>query len=108
LQQVERLEVFDPSAVEWAGDDEVVQYRGSLLPLVRLRQTEAANGPLLHVVVCSEHGRNVGVVVERILDAVEEEGAPAAGQGNLARAAVVQQRVTDLLGLAAVLDGVPG
>jgi two-component system chemotaxis sensor kinase CheA len=116
LSMVARLEEFPPTMVERAGTREVVQYRGRILPLVRLAQslpgTEAEDGPSdepLQVVVYAEGGRSVGLVVNRILDIVEDtvHVEECAIQDGLLGSAVIQQRVTDLLdvhGLIRSLD----
>lgn len=93
--------------VERAADGEVVQYRGELLPLVRLPTTlgpaSTANDSIQ--VVVSEHGgRTVGVVVDRILDVVCEPDAvdashPQGEQAPLAESIVIDQRVTDVVDL---------
>ena len=53
----------------------------------------------LQVVVYSEQGRSVGLVVDRILDIVEENIVPQqpSKRAGLLGSAVIQQRVTDLL-----------
>jgi two-component system chemotaxis sensor kinase CheA len=53
----------------------------------------------LQVVVYSEQGRSVGLVVDRILDIVEETIVPQqpSKRDGLLGSAVIQQRVTDLL-----------
>ena len=79
LTDVARLEEFDKSTVERAGSMEVVQYRGDILPLIRV--SEVFKEPLeakdddaeqesgsLQAVVYNENGRHVGLVVESILD----------------------------------------
>ncbi len=120
LSLVARLEEFAPSAVEHAGRQQVVQYRGQIMPLIRISEVveleesghadgsgKAAVDPQapLQVVVYAEQGRSVGLVVERILDIVEEElvlESPAERAGILG-SAVVQQRVTDLLDVQGVV-----
>jgi len=63
---------------------QVVQYRGQIMPLiniasaVELSETDvggssAPANSALQVLVYSESGRSVGLVVDRILDIVEEE-----------------------------------
>jgi two-component system chemotaxis sensor kinase CheA len=120
LSLVARLEEFDRAKVELAGRQEVVQYRGQILPLVQIAKvvlsgsgrdddaapaaTAAARLPL-QVVVYTEHGRSVGLVVERILDIVEQEITlehPARHNGLLG-SLLVQQRVTDLLDVESVV-----
>jgi two-component system chemotaxis sensor kinase CheA len=59
----------------------------------------------MQVVVYSEHGRSVGLVVGRINDIVEETVTierAAQSQGILG-SIVIQQRVTDLLDVPAVI-----
>jgi len=86
LSLVARLEEFPRNLVEIAGDHEVVQYRGEIMPLIRVSEklvSEQRRVPelvqdSLHVVVYSEKGRSIGLVVDRILDIVEESFAHAA------------------------------
>jgi two-component system chemotaxis sensor kinase CheA len=106
LSMVQRLEEFPRNKVERSGGQEVVQYRGEIMPLINLQQilgyaaceTKDENSPL-QVLVSSEQGRCVGMVVERILDIVEEEVAVErkVQSKGLAGSLVVQGRVTDLL-----------
>ena len=81
LSLVARLEEFPSSAIEMAGAQEVMQYRGQIMPLIRLSKVIAgapeagATGAeaRLQVVVYSEAGRSVGLVVDRIVDIVDEK-----------------------------------
>jgi len=112
LSQVARLEEFPRASVEWAGGHPTVQYRDRLLPLIhlaeRLGDAPAGGAPdLLRVVVYSHEGRDVGLVVENIVDIVEEtltvhrRRHPGVVQGT----AVIQGKVTDLLDVRALIDG---
>jgi two-component system chemotaxis sensor kinase CheA len=104
LAMVTRLEEFPPTLVERVGSREVVQYRGQILPLVRVSDVLGAYGETdpeapLRVVVYSEGGRGVGLVVDSILDTVEEtitarSDLEAAG---VLGSAVVQSKITALL-----------
>jgi len=107
LSLVARLEEFKADSIETAGEQQVVQYRGEIMPLVRVsevlrlgRHSEAQDrSGMTQVVVYSKDGRRVGLVVDRILDIVEESVAlqqPGKREG-LFGSAVIQQRVTDLL-----------
>ncbi|MFA9444669.1 chemotaxis protein CheA [Egicoccus sp. AB-alg6-2] len=116
LSEVSRLETFDASTLEWAGGREVVQYRDEILPLVRLgaaigvHGTNASEGPL-EVVVHQVAGRAVGIVVDAILDIVEQHLDLDDGDGRpgLLGSAVIQERVTDVLDVAAIVATVdPG
>jgi len=107
LALVARLEEFSRDSVEVASDQEVVQYRGQIMPLLRVsqvleskfRKTEDNAEESLHVVVYSDKGRSVGLVVDRILDIVEESFVmqPQAGRKGILGSAVIQKRITDIL-----------
>jgi two-component system chemotaxis sensor kinase CheA len=105
LALVDRLEEIPAASIELSAHQEVVQYRGELLPLLRLGRAlgyegrpHENEGPL-QVVVCRRGGRRVGLVVDQILDIVEDQiaVAGAATQRGLAGTAVIRGRVTDLL-----------
>lgn len=115
LSMVARLEEFPSSMVEKAGSQEVVQYRGQILPLIRLSEviytytsSAAETQDPLQVVVYSEHGRSVGLVVDRILDIVEETLSVQhrSSRHGLLGSAVIQQRVTDLLDVHGLIQSV--
>ncbi len=106
-----RLEEFPLSQIEHTGDSEVVQYRGQIMPLIRVGnyitggKVVEADPEKLSVVVYSENGRSVGFVVSSINDIVEEAfevQRHASGRG-LAGSAVVQGHVTDLLDVPALI-----
>jgi two-component system, chemotaxis family, sensor kinase CheA len=117
LALVARLEEFPGDAVEIAADQEVVQYRGQIMPLIRVsemlesRHRKAVENAMqsLQVVVYAEKGRSVGLVVDRILDIVEESFVMQrqTGRTGVMGSAVIQKRVTDILdvpGLIAAAD----
>ena len=104
LDTVTRLEEFPRSRIEHAGSREVVQYRGQILPLVRLSHLlgaygEEPEGDNVSVVVYSEGGRSVALVVDRIVDIAENSTTARrdAEEDGLVGTAVIQQRVTELL-----------
>ena len=102
LEVVSRLEEIDAGTVETTVNREVVQYRGGILPLVRLSERFAgATAPRdrLQVVVASDNGRDVGFVVESILDIVSAtpEVRDLGNSPGILGTAVLQRRVTDLL-----------
>jgi two-component system, chemotaxis family, sensor kinase CheA len=103
LDTVTRLEEFERSRIEHTGSREVVQYRDAILPLVRLAHLLGAvpedTGDTIPVVVYSERGRSVALVVDKIVDIVEEAAAVRSdfGEDALGGTAVIQQRVTELL-----------
>ncbi len=110
LDQVTRLEKIDTSIVERADQQEVVQYRGEILPLIRLSecmgvQSILEDASLMDVVVYTEDGRSVGLVVDQIVDIVESELANTrpTQRAGLISSAVINGHVTDLLDLPAVI-----
>ena len=112
LSDVERLEEFAASDLEWSGSQEVVQYRDDLLPLLRLGDALGVGGfgnvgtdEGINVVVHSIDGRSVGIVVGRILDIVEQEVRfdGGSGHGGLLGSSIVQDRVTDVVDINAIV-----
>lgn len=111
LSMVSRLEEFPAANVEQAGDMEVVQYRGAILPLVRLstllgQTVDTSNEEQLQVVVYSNGSSSVGLVVDQILDIVEEAISVQRTQNRrgIFGSAVIQERVTDLLDVQAAIE----
>jgi two-component system chemotaxis sensor kinase CheA len=116
LSTVARLEEFRASEIEKSGGEWVIQYRGKILPLLRLdvvleeRRTRLRHGRKtvepdpLQVLVCNDEGRTIGIVVERILDIVEDRAevkSPATREGILC-AVVINDRVTELIDIPAI------
>jgi len=112
LSQVARLEEIASSSVEMADGREVVQYRDEILPLMRLGDhlghPSTGDSEQLQVIVSKQFGRNIGLVVDRILDIVEaptqlQQGRTAHRPGVLG-SVVIQQRVTDLLDIPQLIS----
>ena len=111
LSMVMHLEEFPRASIEYSGIQEVVQYRDQILPLVRvvdhipmLKQSLAPEDPL-QVIIYSEEGRSVGLVVGRIDDIVQgvitvKRHAPIHG---ILGSAVIKDKVTDLLDARAII-----
>jgi two-component system chemotaxis sensor kinase CheA len=114
LSIVSRLEEFPRAIVERAETGEVVQYRGDIMPLIRLSSLlgvpDSPPHDPMQVVVYSDGSRSVGLVVDNILDIVEERlAARTRGVGGAVYGtAVIQERVTDLLDVEAMLCGLGG
>ena len=111
LSAVARLEELPLSKVERGGQRAVVQYRGRILPLVRVPGTPS-DAPLadpLQVIVYSNGTQTIGIVVDRIIDVIEEEldVAPASDPGS-SGLAVIGGLVTEMLDLEALLPRAPG
>jgi two-component system chemotaxis sensor kinase CheA len=110
LSSVARLEEFPATSVEHAGQYDVVQYRDQILPLLDLPailgvSSDEARTGMLSVVVYSANGRNVGFVVGRILDIVEDavQVDVTTTREGMQGSIVVQQRVTDVLDMNAIV-----
>jgi two-component system chemotaxis sensor kinase CheA len=109
LAQVARLEEFPIRMIERAVDSEVVQYRGAIMPLVRLSTTLGHCSPpsdSIKVVVSAEGGQTVGVVVDNILDVVRRpvDMRRSVQRGGMLGSIVIDQRVTDIVDLASVIQ----
>ncbi|MGZ3650561.1 MAG: hybrid sensor histidine kinase/response regulator [Bdellovibrionota bacterium] len=77
---VHRLEEFPASLLEVSGNQAVIRYRDSILPLVNLGAAlgygeRARDERPLKTVVVSRSGRLMGIVVEDILDVVSSDAA---------------------------------
>ncbi len=111
LSEIARLEEFPVASTELAGTRRVVQYRGEIMPLVRL--DEILDGVTRHneiedpiqVVVYAHRGQSIGLMVDQITDIVEQQiVVDRRSNGRaVAGSAVVQDRVTDLLDIEAVV-----
>ncbi|MGB9205207.1 MAG: chemotaxis protein CheW [Terriglobales bacterium] len=119
LSTLARLEEFPVAQVEMSGSQWVTQYRGKILPLIRLNvvleerrnrqralETPPAPGsPPIQVLVLNHEGRSFGLVVERILDIVEDRAdvRSAATRASVLYSVVIGDRVTELLDVPAIL-----
>jgi two-component system chemotaxis sensor kinase CheA len=116
LSSVARLEEFQRSLLEFAGNEQLVQYRGEIMPVLELdtlvperrsihRHSEPQPTDLLQVVVFARDGNHVGLIVEEILDIVDDSltHRRPPGRAGVLGTVVIQGRVTELLDVEAVL-----
>jgi len=108
LNRVARLEQFEINQTEMAGDTQVVQYRGQILPLVELSSflherrsgydSDERGSELIQVVVFGDEGRQVGLVVKEIIDVVDEvlEVRGKASRNGVLGTAAIHGEVTEL------------
>jgi len=116
VSHIARLEEMPDTVKETAGGQEVVQYRGAILPVLRLSTilttcgyaTEEQTGTF-QVVVVKDRGRQVGIMVDRIMDILDVTLGPLTRSDNpyILGSAIVQDRVTDLLNLDMVWQHTP-
>ena len=120
LSTLARLEEFPVAQVETSGSQWVTQYRGQILPLIRLNlvleerrhKLRALQTPprpdteTIQVLVLNHNGCSFGLVVERILDIVEDQAniKSAANRAAVLYSVVIGNRVTELLDIPAFLQ----
>jgi two-component system chemotaxis sensor kinase CheA len=100
LSLVTRLEEIDCRKIELSSGRHLVQYRGHLMPLVRVNsdvrvKTEGAQ-PLL---VFSDAGRSMGLVVDEIIDIVEDrlDIQVASDSPGVLGTAVIKGQATEII-----------
>ncbi len=113
LAPVSRLEEFPADQVESAGEVDVIQYRGQILPLIRLKdilgerrtadrlahaESDVPASNLLEVIVFGDGARRVGLAVDEIIDIVQDvfEIKGRSTRNGVAGTLVIQNRVTEL------------
>ncbi|MEZ6031855.1 MAG: chemotaxis protein CheW [Planctomycetaceae bacterium] len=109
---VARLEKVPRTSVEQTDGHEVIQYRGEIMPIVRLANIFGAANygeaepDELQIIVYSESDYSCGFAVNRIVDIVETELKLQHQQNghseNLLGTTVIQDRVTDVLNLCSL------
>ncbi|MCV0011042.1 chemotaxis protein CheA [Mobiluncus mulieris] len=103
LAAVTRLEHVNAEKVERVGGREVIQYRGQILPIVRLDRLlgvmDYEEPKDLQVVVYNRGDRSVAMVVREILDIVSDDKRKhsTVEDHGLLGSAVLKDRVTELL-----------
>ena len=119
LSTLARLEEFPANQVEMSGSQWVTQYRGQILPLIRLnvvleerrnrlrslQALPAVDSAPIQVLVLNHDGRSFGLVVERIVDIVEARAdvRSAATRSAVLYSVVIGDRVTEMLDIPAIL-----
>ncbi len=100
LSTVSRLEEIRLDAIEKTGRSQVVQYRGQIMPLVSISefgQVEPDESGSISLVVYNNGQRNVGVVVGRIVDIVNQSDEGVGQQSEETR--IIAGRVTRIVDL---------
>ncbi len=119
LSMLARLENIPGVDVERSGNQWVTQYRGQILPLIRIshaleerRNLNRSDDVLalptsanLQVLVLEDQGHSFGLVVNEILDIVESGSGPqsAPTRKGVLYSSVISERVTELLDVPAIL-----
>ncbi|MPZ41537.1 MAG: response regulator [Rhizobiales bacterium] len=103
LSLVTRLEEIDPRSIEITNGRAVVQYRGQLMPLVSVnsdvRIKDSGSQPLL---VFSDEGRSMALVVDEIVDIVEErlDIELTSNTAGILGSAVIKGQATEVIDIA--------
>ncbi|MGO9403871.1 MAG: chemotaxis protein CheA [Terriglobales bacterium] len=119
LSTLARIEEFPVAQVEMSGSQWVTQYRGQILPLIRLHVVleerrhqppdletpPAPDSPSIQVLVLNHEEHSFGLVVDRILDIVEGRAdvTSAATRSFVLYSVVIGGRVTELLDIPSIL-----
>jgi len=114
LSEIARLEEIPTASIERTGRFEVVQYRDRIMPLIRLAQhldgvtDTTTQSDLLQVIVYAFADQYVGIVVDRILDVTDTTVNLQRRRkaGPILGSAVIQDKVTDILDLRALVGSV--
>ena len=124
MKQLERIEKLDGSLVEKAGDHDVIQYRGKIMPLIHigsvlperrkkprqiLEPSVYENKALIYAAVYTKNGRSIGFVVDRVYDVVEVivEIKDVIRREGVLGTTVIQGNVTEILDVDWILKLAP-
>ena len=101
LPLVTRLEEAEADAIERAGDQACLQYRGRLMPVVTLGWPLKTAGKQ-PMIVFHEGERSLALAIDEIVDIVEEaiDIQPVGGRDDLVGTAIVRGRATEILDVA--------
>jgi two-component system chemotaxis sensor kinase CheA len=101
LALVSRLEDFDVSKIEVSGNQKVIQYRNTLMPLIpfnsHMKLKEKGNQAVL---VFSDRDRSMGLMVDSIIDILEERiNVQITSENNfgLLGSAIIHGHATDVI-----------
>jgi len=100
LSLVARLEEIERTKIEHSNGQNVVQYRGHLMPLVTMDGPRDLTGEGRQpVLVFADRGRSMGLVVDQIVDIVEEHMSVelSSEQSGYLGSAVIDGKATDII-----------
>ena len=100
LSLVSRLEEIDCRRIEISDGHYLVQYRDQLMPLLRIdAQTAIKQDGTQPILVFSDHGRSMGLVVDEIVDIVEQrlDIEVASDRAGILGYAVVKGSATEII-----------
>jgi two-component system, chemotaxis family, sensor kinase CheA len=106
LALINRLEDIPVERIEVVGDSRVVQYRGGIMELLHCaEQMELKAEGNQAVLVFTQSGRPVGIMIDAIVDIAEVDLvlSPEGARAGVLGTTVIHERTTDLLDLAAYI-----
>lgn len=109
LSLVARLENIKAADIERSGSQMMVQYRGTLMPLVPFgSQTTTEGRNDMPVLVFSDKVHSMGLIVDEIIDIIEEhiDVQLGAKQQGLLGSAIISGKATDVVDVAHFLNGI--
>ena len=104
LEMVSRLEEFSGSQIEVAAGRQVIQYGGSIMPLISLSHAlgigqTAAVDDRVQTIVYARNGRAVGLLIDGVEEIVRGniEIQPAGRRSGVLGSAVIGKQITELI-----------
>jgi two-component system chemotaxis sensor kinase CheA len=99
LALITRLEEIAVEKIEKSNGRHMVQYRDQLMPLVQMEGVHIASEGAQPILVFSDDGRSMGLVVDEIIDIVEERlNIEVAGtQDGILGSAVIKGQATEVI-----------
>ncbi|MCJ8347648.1 chemotaxis protein CheA [bacterium] len=100
LKDVHRLEEVPNTNIEYSGGKEVLQYRGEILPLIRVHP-QIHDKEQVQIVVFNFEEKLFGIVVQKILDITtcNMESKQFSSKASILYNLIIQNKVTEVLNL---------
>jgi two-component system chemotaxis sensor kinase CheA len=103
LSLITRLEEIDVSRIEFSNGRHLVQYRGHLMPLIPINdEVRVKSHGLQSLLVFSDEGRSMGLLVDEIVDIVDDKLNIEVGseRSGILGSAVIKGQATEIIDLA--------
>ena len=109
LELISRLEEIEVKDIENSGVDPVVQYRGDLMRLIMLGEFQLPNTSLVNVVVFSYDRKNIGLIVDEIIDIFPAQydiklSSKSTEDESCLGSMVISGKTTDVVDVASILS----